>query len=170
MDLEKQLEEIEALGNDHIGTSSNTPLRDDAFELSDIEKIAAIKKDVTNILHTLGMDLKDDSLKGTPSRVAKMFVQCLIAEYTGSKSYNVRGDVVDLQTFHTTLCEAEPSAKELVTFGENQLPIAFDLDDGALQRDVGPIVKTPLVEGVRRTLEHFRRLRDEERLDDGDLA
>ena len=75
MDLEKQLEEIEALGNDHIGTSSNTPLRDDAFELSDIEKIAAIKNDVTSILETLGMDLKDDSLKGTPSRVAKMFVQ-----------------------------------------------------------------------------------------------
>ena len=75
MDLEKQLEEIEALGNDHIGTSSNTPLRDDAFELSDIEKIASIKKDVTSILETLGMDLKDDSLKGTPSRVAKMFVQ-----------------------------------------------------------------------------------------------
>lgn len=75
MDLEKQLEEIEALGNDHIGTSSDTPLREDAFELSDIEKIAAIKKDVTNILETLGMDLKDDSLKGTPSRVAKMFVQ-----------------------------------------------------------------------------------------------
>ena len=75
MDLEKQLEEIEALGNDHIGTSSNTPLREDAFELSDIEKIAAIKKDVARILETLGMDLKDDSLKGTPSRVAKMFVQ-----------------------------------------------------------------------------------------------
>ena len=75
MDLEKQLEEIEALGNDHIGTSSHTPLRDDAFELSDIEKIAAIKNDVTSILETLGMDLKDDSLKGTPSRVAKMFVQ-----------------------------------------------------------------------------------------------
>ena len=49
MDLEKQLEEIEALGNDHIGTSSNTPLRDDAFELSDIEKIAAIKKRIANL-------------------------------------------------------------------------------------------------------------------------
>jgi GTP cyclohydrolase IA len=79
MDLEKQLEEIEALGNDHIGTSSDTPLREDAFELSDIEKIAAIKKDVTNILETLGMDLTDDSLKGTPSRVAKMFVQEIFA-------------------------------------------------------------------------------------------
>ena len=75
MDLEKQLKEIEALGNDHVGTSADTPLREDAFELSDIEKIALIKKDVEHILETLGMDLTDDSLKGTPSRVAKMFVR-----------------------------------------------------------------------------------------------
>ena len=75
MDLEKQLKVIEAIGNDHIGTSTETPLRKDAFELSDIEKIALIKKDVHNIMHTLGLDLSDDSLKGTPTRVAKMFVQ-----------------------------------------------------------------------------------------------
>lgn len=75
MDLEKQLREIEALGNDHIGSSSDTPLRPDAFEKSDLEKIASIRKDVENILLTLGMDLTDDSLKGTPNRVAKMFVQ-----------------------------------------------------------------------------------------------
>lgn len=75
MDLEKQLKEIEALGNDHVGSSSDTPLRVDAFEMSDIEKIAAIKKDVQHILEVLGMDLNDDSLRGTPNRVAKMFVQ-----------------------------------------------------------------------------------------------
>ena len=75
MDLEKQLREIEAMGNAHVGTSSDTPLRPDAFEKSDIEKIALIKKDVAHILETLGMDLTDDSLKGTPNRVAKMFVQ-----------------------------------------------------------------------------------------------
>ncbi|MEZ4795250.1 MAG: GTP cyclohydrolase I FolE [Flavobacteriaceae bacterium] len=75
MDLEKQLREIEALGNAHVGTSSDTPLRPDAFEKSDMEKIAAIKKDVEHILETLGMDLTDDSLRGTPNRVAKMFVQ-----------------------------------------------------------------------------------------------
>ena len=73
-DLEKQLEEIQAMGDDHIGSSAITPLRDDAFELSDIEKIASIKKDVTHILETLGLDMTDDSLKGTPTRVAKMFV------------------------------------------------------------------------------------------------
>jgi len=63
------------IGNNHIATNSGNPLRDDAFVLSDEEKIEAIKKDVESILNTLGMDLTDDSLKGTPNRVAKMFVK-----------------------------------------------------------------------------------------------
>jgi len=63
------------LGDDHIATSASNPVRDDAFALSDQEKIQAIEEDVAHILHTLGMDLSDDSLKGTPRRVAKMFVQ-----------------------------------------------------------------------------------------------
>jgi len=63
------------IGESHIATSAQTPLRDDAFEMDDDDKIAAIKKDVESILQTLGMDLTDDSLKGTPNRVAKMFVK-----------------------------------------------------------------------------------------------
>ena len=63
------------LGNNHIGTSDQTPLRKDAFEKTDDEKIAIIKKDVENILITLGIDLSDDSLNKTPDRVAKMFVK-----------------------------------------------------------------------------------------------
>lgn len=63
------------IGNNHIATSSNNPLRDDAFDLHDDQKIELIKKDVESILKTLGMDLTDDSLKGTPNRVAKMFVK-----------------------------------------------------------------------------------------------
>lgn len=62
-------------GVDHFSASSTNPIRKDAFHLSDEEKINAIKKDVENILHTLGMDLQDDSIKGTPNRVAKMFVK-----------------------------------------------------------------------------------------------
>ncbi|VAV84038.1 GTP cyclohydrolase I type 1 [hydrothermal vent metagenome] len=65
---------IEEMGDDHISNSAQTPLREDAFILTDEEKINSIKNDFTNILNTLGMDLNDDSLKGTPSRVAKMFV------------------------------------------------------------------------------------------------
>ena len=79
MDLEKQLQEIEAYGSDHIGTSSRTPLRPDAFEKVDQEKMDIIENNVVNILETLGMDLTDDSLKGTPKRVAKMFVQEIFA-------------------------------------------------------------------------------------------
>lgn len=63
------------LGNNHISTSSNNPIRNDAFAISDEQKIELIKKDVEHILETLGMDLTDDSMKGTPNRVAKMFVK-----------------------------------------------------------------------------------------------
>ena len=78
-DLDKQIlnndsSREEAMGDDHIGSSAITPLRDDAFELSDKEKIESIKKDVAHIMETLGLDMTDDSLQGTPNRVAKMFV------------------------------------------------------------------------------------------------
>ena len=66
---------LEELGNNHVATSAQTPMRDDAFAISDDDKIESIKKDVEHILNTLGLDLTDDSLKGTPNRVAKMFVK-----------------------------------------------------------------------------------------------
>ncbi|WP_108803368.1 GTP cyclohydrolase I FolE [Aquimarina sp. Aq107] len=74
MKIDKALEAIEALGDNHVATSATTPLREDAFKLSDKEKIALIREDVKHIMETLGLDLDDDSLKGTPQRVAKMFV------------------------------------------------------------------------------------------------
>ncbi len=66
---------FEEMGNDHVSASEDTPLREDAFVLSDDEKIARIKESVREIMLTLGLDLDDDSLKGTPDRVAKMFVK-----------------------------------------------------------------------------------------------
>lgn len=68
-------ENRDEIGENHIATNAETPLRPDAFDMSDDDKIASIKKDVENILKTLGMDLTDDSIKGTPNRVAKMFVK-----------------------------------------------------------------------------------------------
>ncbi len=65
---------IDEMGDAHVATSANNPLRKDAFDLSNEDKIALINKDVKSILQTLGMDLTDDSIKGTPQRVAKMFV------------------------------------------------------------------------------------------------
>ncbi|PWI31230.1 GTP cyclohydrolase I FolE [Flavobacteriaceae bacterium LYZ1037] len=75
MKFDEKLEEFESLGENHIGTSSNTPMREDAFKLTNEEKIDIIKDDVQHIMETLGLDLTDDSLKGTPNRVAKMFVK-----------------------------------------------------------------------------------------------
>jgi len=71
---EMNQEKIDEIGENHVGTSAKTPLRKDAFKLSDKEKIAKIQESVKDILTTLGMDLTDDSLKGTPKRVAKSFV------------------------------------------------------------------------------------------------
>jgi GTP cyclohydrolase I len=65
----------ELLGEEHIGTSYDTPLRTDAFDTTDEEKIKIISLHFREIMNTLGLDLNDDSLRGTPGRVAKMFVK-----------------------------------------------------------------------------------------------
>lgn len=70
--LEKQFEEM---GDDHVSASEDTPLREDAFVLSDEEKIKRIQDNIREVMLTLGLDLDDDSLKGTPNRVAKMYVK-----------------------------------------------------------------------------------------------
>lgn len=66
---------IEDDGDDHSIYSYETPLREDAFELSDDEKIRIIEKHFKVIMETLGLDLSDDSLQGSPRRVAKMYVK-----------------------------------------------------------------------------------------------
>lgn len=65
----------EERGDAHVGSSLDTPLRKDAFRLSDADKMKAIEVRFGEIMDILGLDLKDDSLQGTPRRVAKMFVK-----------------------------------------------------------------------------------------------
>ncbi|MEG2102068.1 GTP cyclohydrolase I FolE [Flavobacterium sp. YO12] len=76
---------LDEIGDSHFSSNAKNPLREDAFDLSDDEKIEKIKKDVENILQTLGMDLTDDSIKGTPNRVAKMFVKEIFGGLNPSK-------------------------------------------------------------------------------------
>jgi nucleoside-diphosphate-sugar epimerase len=109
----------------------------------------------------LDLQLADD--------VAKAFLQAAMTPYRGAKSYNLRGAVVDIPAFHRSLCSIAPEAERLVTFGNRQLGIAPDLDDAAFQRGFGPLPATPLVDGIRRTLEHFRRLYSDGKLDTADL-
>jgi GTP cyclohydrolase I len=66
---------IDEIGDEHVSTSIDTPLRADAFELSDEDKIEQIALHFGQIMDILGLDRTDDSLQGTPRRVAKMYVK-----------------------------------------------------------------------------------------------
>jgi GTP cyclohydrolase I len=66
---------IDAIGDDHVGAAYETPLREDAFKLDDDTKIEMIEKHFKSIMEIMGLDLTDDSLRGTPKRVAKMYVK-----------------------------------------------------------------------------------------------
>jgi GTP cyclohydrolase I len=70
-----EIKDFELFGDNHIATSIDTPMREDAFELSDEEKMAIIEDKFRDIMETMGLDLTDDSLRGTPHRVAKMFIK-----------------------------------------------------------------------------------------------
>ena len=62
-------------GEHHQPGSADTPLREDAFAMDDDLKMELISKHFREIMHILGLDLTDDSLRGTPDRVAKMYVK-----------------------------------------------------------------------------------------------
>jgi GTP cyclohydrolase I len=62
------------IGDDHLFTGLETPMKKDAFKLSDVEKKKKIAVLFEEIMDVLGLDLSDDSLKGTPERVAKMYI------------------------------------------------------------------------------------------------
>lgn len=66
---------FDSIGDHHVATSIETPLRKDAFKRNDEEKMAIIEDHFREIMEVIGLDLNDDSLQGTPHRVAKMFVQ-----------------------------------------------------------------------------------------------
>ena len=63
------------IGDDHLYTSIETPLKKDAFKISDEEKKNRISMLFEEIMDVMGLDLSDDSLKGTPDRVAKMYIE-----------------------------------------------------------------------------------------------
>ncbi|QEL20303.1 NAD-dependent epimerase/dehydratase family protein [Limnoglobus roseus] len=101
--------------------------------------------------------------------VAKTFVNSLERPYTGAKSYNLRGQVVPMSEFYAALVRVLPQAEKLVTYGTTQIAIAYDLSDDGLQKDLGPMPKTKLDDGIRETVTIFRQLLAEGRLDASDL-
>ncbi|MEE2737385.1 MAG: NAD(P)-dependent oxidoreductase [Planctomycetota bacterium] len=101
--------------------------------------------------------------------VAGTFSRCLVAPYSGAAVYNLRGAVVDMSEFYETLCRVAPQAKDLITYGGDQIPISFDLDDSKLTSEIGDIPKTSLTDGIEQTIDHFKKLDLEKRLDTSDL-
>lgn len=77
------------IGDNHVGTSLETPMREDAFLLSDQQKMMLIEDKFRDIMNVLGLDLNDDSLKGTPHRVAKMFVQEIFSGLNPANKPNI---------------------------------------------------------------------------------
>ena len=74
-ELGAKLNQHEDIGDNHVMTNSDTPLRRDAFDMSDEDKKKEIEYHFAKIMDILGLDMTDDSLQGTPHRVAKMFVK-----------------------------------------------------------------------------------------------
>lgn len=72
---EKLLKDLDLIGDNHVMTSLETPMREDAFAISNEEKMDKIQFHFEKIMEALGLDLSDDSLKGTPKRVAKMYIK-----------------------------------------------------------------------------------------------
>lgn len=66
---------IEDIGDDHLFSNVDTPMKPNAFEMSNREKKERISILFSEIMDVLGLDLNDDSLSGTPDRVAKMYVE-----------------------------------------------------------------------------------------------
>lgn len=107
-------EKIEYIGDNHISTSVQTPLRPDAFDKSDEEKIENIKHHFGKIMEELGLDLSDDSLAGTPSRVAKMYVKELFyglnpknrpSTTTFNNKYNYKKMLIEQDIVIDSACE-----------------------------------------------------------------
>ena len=100
---------------------------------------------------------------------ARIFLRCAEEDLPGARAYTLRGTVVQIEDFITTLEKIYPHSRGLIRAEGKHLPIAADLDDSALVRDLGSVPRTPLDEGIRKTIEIFERLQREGRLDTKDL-
>lgn len=102
--------------------------------------------------------------------VATSFIACATAEHVGASTFNQRGLVVSVSEFVAELERQIPSAQGLITHGQNQISAPAEVDDKGLRELVGQVVPTPLTDGIDKTVEIFRRLNAEGRLDVGPLS
>ena len=97
--------------------------------------------------------------------VADTFLRAADAPFEGADVFNIRGDVVSIESFVQTVIDVVPEASGRLTHGDRQLPIAPDLDDSRLQAQLGHLAVTPLRQGVAETYSRFRALHEAGKLD-----
>ncbi len=100
---------------------------------------------------------------------ARIFLRCAESELAGARVYTLRGAVVRIEEFIAALENDSPRAQGLIRAEGARLPLAYDLDDSAMVRDLGEVPRTRLAEGVRETRQIFERLQREGRLKASDL-
>ncbi len=124
---------------------------------------AAVARKPYTIKFTGGLDLQ------YAEDCAEIFLRCAEASSPGAPVYTLRGSVTHMDKFVEQLESAYPPARGLIRIEGPRLPMAHDLDDSALVGDLKQVPRTPLAEGIARTVEIFERLQKEDRLDLTDL-
>jgi nucleoside-diphosphate-sugar epimerase len=90
--------------------------------------------------------------------VAETFIRCLLSPLEGAHVFNLAGDIISMDDFIATLERIRPGAANLISASGPQVPVAFRMDDSQLRQKIAGIGKTPLQEGIERTLAIFDRL------------
>jgi UDP-glucuronate 4-epimerase len=89
--------------------------------------------------------------------VARAFIAACRAAGEGARVFNLGGSVVDMGEAVSAIEAAAPEASGRITFDDVQLPFPPEFESESLERALGPLTWTPLAEGVRETVEHYRR-------------
>lgn len=90
--------------------------------------------------------------------VAESFIRSLISPIEGAHVFNLAGDVIHMEEFVKTLDHIRPGASKLITSGGPQVPVAYRMNDSALQMAIPGIPKTPLEDGIRQTIELYEKI------------
>jgi UDP-glucose 4-epimerase len=125
-------------------------------------KSAVLGREYT-IRFTGGLDLQ------YVNDTAQIFLRCADSDLPGARVYTLRGTAIQMADFIEALEQDSPNARGHIAAAGPSLPIAFDLDNSALVRDLGGVPNTPLAQGIRETREIFERLRDAGALSTEDL-